>query len=707
MKKLRILPVFISMVLLLSLMFLTNNVFAADHIDLGDAENFAVLAGSAITNTLATTITGDAGSSPTSTETGFGSVTFIEGVNHIAPAPNDSLTVSAKTDLTTAYNIAAAASTTETFGSAELGGKTLIPGVYKTTTGTMGITGTLTLDGGGDPNAVFIFQAGSTLTTASGSTVVLTGGAQACNVYWQVGSSATLGTGSTFVGNILAAQSITDNGGSTIYGSFLASNAAVTLNNTNITRQICAPIVTKSFSPTEIEITSPLASSRLTITISSITNITSKRNLTAAFTDILPTDLEIAATPNLATTCGDLGPLTATAGTSSITMPTGYNFSGTSTSCKITVDVTSSIAGSYINRIENGGLQTDFGDNLIPASATLLVTDSRKAFSTITTSLSDSDITAGGEVYDTALLAETSSIAPAAGTVIYTVFTDDVCSLIAHEAGAVTLLSNGEVPDSDSVTFDAVGTYYWQAVYSGDDYNNGAISDCTSEILTVGASISPTPTPGPTLIPGQTLTPGQTMVPGLTPIPGLTPGPEDTTSSTRISKVLPNTGFPPDRITLLSLQPAQKAYTDLGLLWLEIPSLSVDIPIVGIPQQADGEWDVSWLNNQAGWLNSTAFPTLAGNSVLTGHVVDAKGKPGPFIGLYGLSWGDEVIIHAWGSQYKYEVRQVSQVKPEDIATVLKHEDLPYITLITCRGYDEADNSYKYRVVVRAVQVEFE
>ncbi|MHC1772825.1 MAG: ice-binding family protein [Flexilinea sp.] len=167
MKKRRFLWVFIIMILLLSLMFLTNGVFAADHIDLGDAEIFAVLAGSAITNTLATTITGDAGSSPTSTETGFGSVTFIEGVNHTAPDPNDSLTVSAKTDLTTAYGIAAAASTTETFSNAELGGKTLIPGVYKTTTGTMGITGTLTLDGGGNPNAVFIFQAGSTLITAS------------------------------------------------------------------------------------------------------------------------------------------------------------------------------------------------------------------------------------------------------------------------------------------------------------------------------------------------------------------------------------------------------------------------------------------------------------------------------------------------------------------------------------------------------------
>ncbi|MHC1772824.1 MAG: sortase [Flexilinea sp.] len=513
-------------------------------------------------------------------------------------------------------------------------------------------------------------------------------------MYWQVGSSATLGTRSTFVGNILAYASITDNGGSTIYGSFLASTAAVTLNNATITRQICAPIVTKSFSPTEIEITS-LLPSRLTITISNITNITSKRNLIADFIDTLPTGLEIAAIPNLDTTCGDPGLLTATAGTSSITMPNGYILTGTSTSCTITVDVTSSTAGSYINRIENGDLQTAFGDNLIPASATLLVTDSSKNSPTITTTLSDSSVTAGNAVYDTASLAGTYSPVPAAGEVIYTVFSDDICSLIAHEAGTVTLLSNGDVPDSSSVTFDAAGTYYWQAVYSGDDNNNGAISVCTSEILTVSESIGPTPTPGPT--------PGPTAAPTTAP----TPESGETTPGITTSKYLPKTGFSPNRLTILAAQPAEKAYADLGFLWLEIPSLSVDIPIVGIPQQPDGEWDVSWLDDQAGWLNNTAFPTLAGNSVLTGHVVNAKGKPGPFIGLYGLSWGDKVIIHAWGSQYNYEVRQVSQVKPEDISAVLKHEDLPYITLITCRGYDEADDSYKYRVVVRAVQVEFE
>jgi len=106
----------------------------------------------------------------------------------------------------------------------------------------MGITGTLTLDGGGDPNAVFVFQAGSSLTTASASSVVLINGAQACNVFWQVGSSATLGTGTLFKGNILAFSSITDSGGSTIEGRLLARGAAVTLNNTNVAKATCAGV---------------------------------------------------------------------------------------------------------------------------------------------------------------------------------------------------------------------------------------------------------------------------------------------------------------------------------------------------------------------------------------------------------------------------------------------------------------------------------
>ena len=165
---------------------------------------------------------------------------------------------------------------------------------------------------------------------------------------------------------------------------------------------------------------------------------------------------------------------------------------------------------------------------------------------------------------------------------------------------------------------------------------------------------------------------------------------------------LPATGFAMDRVTALPVQTV--SYTSLGDLWLEIPKLGVQISIVGIPQ-TNGAWDVSWLGQDAGWLNGSAFPTWAGNSVLTGHVWNADNTPGPFRSINTLWWGDKLIVHALDTQYIYEVRSVKQVGPGSTAAMLKHEDLPWITLVTCRGYDEVLNSYKYRVLVRAVLVE--
>jgi len=202
-------------------------------VNLGTAGNFAVLAGSGITDTGPTTITGDVGTFPTTTETGFGNVTLI-GTNHIG----DAVTQAAKTDLTAAYNDAAGRLPAIAV-SGDLGGMILVPGVYKSAS-SLGLTGTLTLDAQGDPNAVFIFQMGSTLTTASGSNVSLINGTQSCNIFWQVGSSATLGTGSTFRGTILAFTSITDTTGVTVDGRLHAMNGAVTLDTDTITRAICA-----------------------------------------------------------------------------------------------------------------------------------------------------------------------------------------------------------------------------------------------------------------------------------------------------------------------------------------------------------------------------------------------------------------------------------------------------------------------------------
>ena len=194
----------------------------------GTAASFAVLAGSTVTNTGSTTIDGDLGLSPGTSVTGF-----PPGQVNGTICTADSVALQAQTDLTAAYDDAAARSVSATI-PAELGGTTQTSGVYDSAAGTLGITGTLTLDAQGDPNAVFIFKAASTLITASASKVLLINGAQASNVFWVVGSSATLGTGTALQGSILALTSITVTTGTTINGRALARNGAVTLDTNTI-----------------------------------------------------------------------------------------------------------------------------------------------------------------------------------------------------------------------------------------------------------------------------------------------------------------------------------------------------------------------------------------------------------------------------------------------------------------------------------------
>ncbi len=166
-------------------------------------------------------------------------------------------------------------------------------------------------------------------------------------------------------------------------------------------------------------------------------------------------------------------------------------------------------------------------------------------------------------------------------------------------------------------------------------------------------------------------------------------------------EALPATGFTPGRITALVDQPQEKAFKASDI-WLEIPAIGVNTGIVGVPY-VDDNWDVSWLNNQVGYLEGTAFPTWTGNSVLTGHVYNASGLPGPFVALQKLTYGDQIILHAFGNRYIYEVRMNLLVKPDDLSP-LKHEDLSWVALITCKGYDRTSGSYTYRRVVRAVLI---
>jgi len=198
---------------------------------MGANATLAILAGSAISNTGATHITGDMGLSPGTSIGGFPPGILV-GTQHI----NDAIATQAKLDLTAAYNDAAGRTATDIVTlSGNIGGMTLTPGLYKSTSSLAVSSGDVTFDGKGNVNSVFIIQIASTLTTTAGRKVFLTNGASAANIFWQVGTSATFGTTSVFKGTILAMQSITFNTGATLNGRALARTGAIVMAGNAIT----------------------------------------------------------------------------------------------------------------------------------------------------------------------------------------------------------------------------------------------------------------------------------------------------------------------------------------------------------------------------------------------------------------------------------------------------------------------------------------
>ncbi len=171
-----------------------------------------------------------------------------------------------------------------------------------------------------------------------------------------------------------------------------------------------------------------------------------------------------------------------------------------------------------------------------------------------------------------------------------------------------------------------------------------------------------------------------------------------------LPSTLPDTGFAPNSITQLPIQPVELAYANMassGLL-LVIPQLGVETEILGVPL-SEGKWDTTWLGQSAGWLNETAYPTWEGNTVITGHVWDSWNQPGLFSNLKELKYGDQFEIHAYGMTYTYEVRSTERVR-EDNLSVLGHSEFDTVTLLTCESYNFWTGDYRYRRAVQAVLV---
>jgi len=481
--------------------------------NLGTAQTFAVLGASTVTNTGPTIVVGDLGVSPGTAITGFPPGTVTGGTIHAA----DAVALQAQSDVTAAYVDLAGRACDTTFGvPTDLVGMTLVPGVYCFSS-SASLTGALTLDGGGNTNAVWIFKVGSTLITGSNSSVVLINGGQECNDFWQVGSSATLGTGTTFIGNILALTSISLTTNATLSGRALARNGAVTMDSNRVSIAACVPPPVTPIPPTVGKAFSPAAinaggNSTLTITLNNANNAAA--GLTAPLIDNLPTGVLIAATPNVTDTCG--GTVTANAGGSTLTL-TGGSIPANG-SCTLNVQVTAAAGGNFINSLGAGALKTDKGNNAAPAVATLTVNTPAAGPPTVGKAFSPAAIAAGGRSTLTITLDNPNNTAatltapftdalPTGVLIASTPGSSTTCggTLTANAGGSTITLSGSAIPANGSctvtvpITAGAAGNFVNLLAAGALQTDKGNNAGPAVATLTV-TSPSPTPTPvSPTL----------------------------------------------------------------------------------------------------------------------------------------------------------------------------------------------------------------
>jgi LPXTG-site transpeptidase (sortase) family protein len=376
-------------------------------------------------------------------------------------------------------------------------------------------------------------------------------------------------------------------------------------------------------------------------------------------------------------------------GSSDVNMLTGTDIMNTGAIRTITLVVDVNTGGD-----EDNYLNTATASGQPPIGSRVQSTDQAPAPGFVDPALSKAGsptLASVGETITFTITVRNQGNLPAPNVVV----TDTLMSMF--DVTAVTVNSTVGTSTFTTTVTPAIGTgtapYTVQVVFNG---NLGVSEVVTIRIVTVVNGLGAPPISNRASLTTTGLTDNVTNNSSLVSI---------TLAVSQNASSLPATGFEPGVITTLPRQPQNEAYRATDL-WLEIPSLGIkNMTIVGVPL-TNKQWDVTWLEKNAGWLNGTSFPTWEGNSVITGHVYLSNGRPGPFVDLSKLKYGDKVMVHAYGFVYIYEIRENKTVKPDD-KSAFKHEEKSWITLITCKSYNEATKTYSSRIVVRAVLLKIE